>query len=101
MKKTQFSGKQYRSPQLQNYIKAFSLLLKAKNFHFTNGEILVPLKKCGSILTGRTLVRVIQADTAVVRIWSTDNTKVMATSKCGPIPIVTVDCLLLFSSYQW
>ena len=77
------------------------LLLKSKNFHLTDGKILVPLQKSGSILPSRTLVRAIQADRAVVGIWRVDNTKVVATSKRRPISIVTVDCIPLFSSYQW
>ena len=77
------------------------LLLKSKNFHLTDGKILVPLQKGGSILPSRTLVRAIQADRAVVGIWRVDNTKVVATSKRRPISIVTVDCIPLFSSYQW
>ena len=76
------------------------LLLKAKNFHFTDGEILVSLKECGSILTGCALVRVIQVDRAVFGIWCIYNTKIMATSKCGPIITVAVDCIPLFSSHQ-
>ena len=77
------------------------LLLKSKNFHLTDGKILVPLQKGGSILPSRTLVRAIQADRAVVGIWRVDNTKVVATSKRRPISIVAVDCIPLVSSYQW
>ena len=44
----------------------FQLFLKHKNFHFIDSEALIPCQKCGSILTGWTLVCVVQAHGAIV-----------------------------------
>ena len=78
----------------------FTLFLKYINFHFCDFRVLASCQKCVSILTGWALVRVVQAYRAVVRIWCTDNTKTIVTSKWWPIIIVAIDSISSFSSYQ-
>ena len=76
------------------------LFLKYKNFHFSDGKVLISCEKCRIILTGWTLVRVIQACRAVAGIWCIGNTKIRTTSKYWPIATVAIDSIAFSPSNQ-
>ena len=77
-----------------------SLFLKCKNFHFSDGKVLTSCKKCSIILTGWTLVCVVQAYIAVAGIWCTGNTKIRTTSECWAIATIAIDSIAFLPSNQ-
>ena len=76
------------------------LFFKYKNFHFSDGKVLSPCKKVGIILTGWTLVCVVQAYIAVAGVWCIGNTKIRTTSKYWPVATVAQDSIAFLPSYQ-
>ena len=76
------------------------LFLKCKNFHFSDGKVLTSCEKCGVILTGWTLVCVIQVNIAVAGIWCIGNTKISTTSKCWSIATIAIDSIAFLPSHQ-
>ena len=76
------------------------LLVKTKNFHFTDSKVLISCQKCVSILTDWALVREVQVYGAAAGIWCIGNTKIIATSKCWPNATDVTDSISFPSSYQ-